>query len=82
MDITFLFSGKNEQPDFSGMRMGGYNQDNQTGLVREEEVPLSQLIEIVNQRFGTDFTQADQLFFDQIVEAAVTDDGLRQASSS
>ena len=34
------------------------------------KVPLSQLIDIVNQRFGTDFNQADQLFFDQIVEVA------------
>ena len=39
-----------------------------SGLVREQEVPLSQLIYIVNERFGTDFNQADQLFFDQIVE--------------
>jgi len=52
-----------------------------SGLAREEKVPLSQLIDIVNQRFGTDFNQADQLFFDQIVEAAVTDDGLRKAAA-
>ena len=26
-----------------------------------------------NERFGTDFNQADQLFFDQIVEAAMTE---------
>ncbi|MGP8195442.1 MAG: type I restriction endonuclease subunit R [Syntrophobacteraceae bacterium] len=52
-----------------------------SGLTREEEVPLSQLIDIVNQRFGTDFNQADQLFFDQIVEAAMTDDELRQAAA-
>jgi hypothetical protein len=38
LDITFLFSGKNEQPDFSGMRMGGYNQDSQT-LFFESAVP-------------------------------------------
>ena len=44
-------------------------------------MPLSQLIDRVNERFGTDFNQADQLFFDQIVEAAVTDDGLRQAAA-
>jgi hypothetical protein len=44
-------------------------------------VPLSQLIDLVNERFGTDFNQADQLFFDQIVQAAVTDDGLRQAAA-
>jgi hypothetical protein len=31
--------------------------------------------------FGTDFNQADQLFFDQIVEAAMGDDGLRQAAA-
>jgi type I restriction enzyme R subunit len=52
-----------------------------SGLSREEKLPLSQLIDIVNQRFGTDFNQADQLFFDQIVEAAVTDNGLRQAAA-
>ena len=51
-----------------------------SGLAREEDVPLSQLIDIVNERFGTDFNQADQLFFDQIVEAAVGDEGLRQAA--
>ncbi|OPY64693.1 MAG: Type-1 restriction enzyme R protein [Syntrophorhabdus sp. PtaU1.Bin050] len=51
-----------------------------TGLVREAPVPLSRLIDIVNERFGTDFNQADQLFFDQIVEAAISDDGLKQAA--
>ena len=52
-----------------------------SGLLREQPVPLSQLIDIVNGRFGTDFNQADQLFFDQIVEAAVGDDGLRRAAA-
>jgi type I restriction enzyme, R subunit len=51
-----------------------------SGLVRSQPVSLSRLIDIVNERFGTDFNQADQLFFDQIVEAAMTDDGLRQAA--
>jgi type I restriction enzyme R subunit len=51
-----------------------------SGLVREQPVPLSQLIDLVNERFGTDFNQADQLFFDQIVEAAMADDGLKQAA--
>jgi type I restriction enzyme R subunit len=53
-----------------------------SGVAREEAVPLSQLIDIVNERFGTDFNQADQLFFDQIVEVAVADDGLRQAAAA
>lgn len=52
-----------------------------SGVARDESVPLSQLIDVVNDRFGTDFNQADQLFFDQIVEAAVADDGLRQAAA-
>ena len=51
-----------------------------SGALREQPVPLSQLIDIVNDRFGTDFNQADQLFFDQIVEAAMGDDELRRAA--
>ena len=41
-------------------------------MLREEAVPLSRLIDVVNDRFGTDFNQADQLFFDQIIEAAIS----------
>ena len=52
-----------------------------SGLVRPQPVPLSQLIDNLNERLGTDFNQADQLFFDQIVEAAMADDGLRQAAA-
>jgi len=52
-----------------------------SGMVRDQAVALSQLIDVVNDRFGTDFNQADQLFFDQIVEAAMADDGLRQAAA-
>ena len=52
-----------------------------TGLARPQAVPLSQLIDIVNARFGTDFNQADQLFFDQVVEAAMTNEGVQQAAT-
>ena len=52
-----------------------------SGLVRTHSMPLSQLIDIVNERFGTDFNPADQLFFDQIVAAAMADEGLRQAAA-
>ena len=51
-----------------------------SGLPRHEAVPLSQLIDMLNERFGTEFNQADQLFFDQIVETAMADDGLKQAA--
>ncbi|KKG64151.1 type I restriction endonuclease subunit R [Methanosarcina mazei] len=52
-----------------------------TGVVREEPVSLSRLIDVINERFGTDFTPADQLFFDQIVEEAIKDEGLKQAAA-
>jgi type I restriction enzyme R subunit len=52
-----------------------------TGALHEQPVRLSQLIDLVNERFGTDFNQADQLFFDQIVAEAMTDEGLRQAAA-
>jgi type I restriction enzyme R subunit len=51
-----------------------------TGVLHEEAVPLSRLIDVVNDRFGTDFNRADQLFFDQIVEAAIADSALKQAA--
>ena len=52
-----------------------------SGMLSEEAVPLSRLIDVVNDRFGTDFNQADQLFFDQIVEAALSNSALRQAAA-
>lgn len=52
-----------------------------SGILHDEAVPLSRLIDVVNDRFGTDFNQADQLFFDQIVEAAVSDAALKQAAA-
>jgi len=48
----------------------------------DEQIRLSELIDILNERFGTDFTQADQLFFDQIQEEAVESDALRQAAAT
>lgn len=51
-----------------------------TGVIREKAVALSQLIDDLNQRFGTDFNQADQLFFDQLTETAIGDERLRQAA--
>ena len=37
-----------------------------TGHDGDDEILLSELIDLLNERFGTDFTEADQLFFDQI----------------
>ena len=48
----------------------------------DPDIKLSELIEILNERFGTTFTQADQLFFDQIQEEAIESDMLRKAAAA
>ena len=45
----------------------------------EDDVQLSTLVDKLNERFGTEFTPADQLFFDQVRETAVANEKLRQA---
>lgn len=37
-----------------------------TGKAKEEKAPLSEIIQVLNDRFGTAFTEEDRLFFDQI----------------
>jgi len=51
-----------------------------TGGVRDEPVALSSLIDTLNERFGTDFTEADQLFFDQIRASAESDENIAEAA--
>jgi len=51
-----------------------------TGAAGGEQVELSKLIDILNDRFGTEFRPGDQLFFDSIKEDAMADSGLRQAA--
>ena len=51
-----------------------------TALVREGEVALSVLIDRLNERFGTDFTEADQLFFDQVRVAAENNENIAEAA--
>ena len=41
---------------------------------------LSSLIDRLNERFGTDFTKADQLFFDQIRASAENDENIVEAA--
>ena len=53
-----------------------------TARVADEEVALSSLVEKLNTRFGTDFTEADQLFFDQIRISAEASDQVREAAKA
>ena len=45
-----------------------------TGRAQDPEVPLSEIIEVLNERFGTQFNEADRLFFQQIKEKACNDE--------
>lgn len=51
-----------------------------TGIVRGNEIELSRLIDILNERFGTEFKPGDQLFFESIREDAIADSSIRQAA--
>ena len=51
-----------------------------TGIARGDEIELSKLIDILNERFGTEFKPGDQFFFESIREDAVADSSLRQAA--
>lgn len=53
-----------------------------TGRAAEVDIELSSLIEILNERFGTDFKPADQLFLDSVREDAVADETLQQAATA
>jgi type I restriction enzyme R subunit len=42
-----------------------------TGKAKDEKVPLSKIIQVLNERFGTNLSEEDRLFFEQIKERAV-----------
>lgn len=51
-----------------------------TGKAKEEQAPLSEIIHVLNQRFGTAFTEEDQLFFDQIKARATSNSQVIQTA--
>ena len=56
------------------------NTTTEAGISRpkDERAKLSEIIDVLNDRFGTDFHKADKLFFDQIEEELFNDDTLKQ----
>lgn len=44
-----------------------------TGKAKDEKAPLSEIIQVLNERFGTTFTEEDRLFFEQIKARATAD---------
>lgn len=56
----------------------------ETGTRRSaaEEVRLSEVIDVLNDRFGTEFTEADQLFFDSVIAEAKADAEVQQRAAA
>lgn len=51
-----------------------------SGSRKDDEVGLKDLVERLNERFGTSFTRADQLFFEQVRESAEGDERIVEAA--
>lgn len=44
-----------------------------TSKAQDEAIPLSEIVQVLNDRFGTNFSEEDNLFFEQIKEKASKD---------
>ena len=53
-----------------------------TGDPEEDKAPLSEIIARLNDRFATDFTDEDRLFFEQVKERAVRDEDVRRMAQA
>lgn len=49
---------------------------------KETQAKLSEIIDILNKRFNTDFTDADKYFFSQIEEELIQNESLSQQAKS
>ena len=53
-----------------------------TGTAEDEQAPLSSIIEVLNERFGTDFTEEERLFLQQLRETGIRNDDIRQTAEA
>ncbi|AKH19893.1 type I restriction endonuclease subunit R [Sedimenticola thiotaurini] len=66
-----VYSGAIDLKDGDGEEYGVKSPtDVGSRKAKEEKAPLSEIIEVLNDRFGTNFTEEDRLFFEQIKEKA------------
>ena len=63
---------------------GAVSGPSEVGTSKDEkiEIELSKIIEVLNERFKTDFTPADELFIDSIREDALRDQQVRDAAAA
>ncbi len=80
-----VYSGAIDLKDGDGEEYGVKSPtDVGSSKAKEEKAPLSEIIDVLNDRFGTNFTEEDRLFFEQIKEKAANTPEvvrLRQANS-
>ena len=57
-------------------------KDAGSGKAEEEKVHLSEIIEVLNERFGTEFKEADRIFFHQIEEEMAANTKLQEQAQS
>jgi len=62
---------KGEEGELSGTSEAGLKR------VKDEEALLSEIINVLNDQFGTEFEEADKLFFDQIEAELMEDETLQ-----
>lgn len=62
---------KGEEGELSGTSEAGLKR------TKEEEALLSEIVSVLNDRFGTEFEEADKLFFDQIEAELMGDEKLQ-----
>lgn len=53
-----------------------------TSKVKDDDRPLSEIIQVLNEKFGTNFTDEDRLFFEQIKEKACKDERVIQTAKA
>jgi type I restriction enzyme, R subunit len=63
---------KGEEGELSGTSEAGLKR------AKDEEALLSEIINVLNDRFGTEFEEADKLFFDQIEAELMEDETLQK----
>lgn len=67
---------KSQEGELSGITEAGVRKS------KDERAYISEIIEVLNDKLGTDFDSADQLFFDQIEEEMVQDEVLSKQANS
>jgi type I restriction enzyme R subunit len=70
------------RPEDSSIVLKGFTGDGIGGPRDEDLVPLSEIVEVLNERFGADLTDRDQLLFDQFFAEWTANEELRTQALS